>query len=67
MIKWGIAGPGIIAEKFARAVKNVSSAKLYGVASRSAERGAAFAEKHGIEKIFLGYETMARDPDVDAV
>ena len=67
MIKWGIAGPGIIAEKFARAVKNVSCAKLYGVASRSAERGAAFAEKHGIEKIFLGYEAMARDPDVDAV
>ena len=67
MIKWGIAGPGIIADKFARAVKNVDSAMLYAVASRSEERGAAFAEKHGIEKVFLGYEAMAKDPQIDAV
>ena len=48
MIKWGIAGPGIIAEKFATAVRNVDMAELYAVASRSAERGAAFAKKHGM-------------------
>ena len=67
MIRWGIAGPGIIASKFASAVKNVDTAKLYAVASRSPERGAAFAEKHGIEKVFCGYEAMAKDPCVDVV
>lgn len=67
MIKWGIAGPGIIAEKFAKAVKNVPESELYAVASRSPERGAEFAEKHGIENIFCGYEAMAKDPHVDAV
>ena len=67
MIKWGIAGPGIIVEKFAKAVKNVDSAELYAVASRSGERGAAFAEKHGVERVFLGYEAMAKDPQIDAV
>ena len=67
MIRWGIAGPGIIAEKFARAVKNVPDAELYAVASRDADRGNAFAKKHGIENIFLGYEAMAKDPLIDAV
>ena len=67
MIRWGIAGPGIIAAKFASAVKNVSVAELYAVASRSPERGRAFAEKHGIEKVFCSYKDMAKDPSVDAV
>ena len=67
MIRWGIAGPGVIAEKFVRAVKNVPDAELYAVASRDAARGNIFAEKHGIKNIFLGYEAMAKDPLVDAV
>lgn len=67
MIKWGIAGPGIIAEKFAKAVKNIPDAELYAVASRSEERGTAFAQKHKIGKIYCGYEAMAKDPQIDAV
>ena len=67
MIRWGIAGPGTIAEKFAVAIKNVTEAKLCAVASRSEERGTAFAKKHNIERVFLGYESMAKDPGIDAV
>ena len=67
MIRWGIAGPGIIASKFAVAVRNADGASLCAVASRSPERGASFAEKHGIERVFCGYEAMAQDPCVDAV
>lgn len=67
MIRWGIAGPGIIANKFAAAVKNVDGAELYAVASRSLDRGRAFADKYGIEKLYVGYESMAEDPKIDAV
>lgn len=67
MIRWGIAGPGIIAEKFAKAIKSVSEAELCAVASRSPERGKAFAERHGIKTVYCGYETMAKDERIDAV
>ena len=67
MIRWGIAGPGIIANKFAAAIKNVDKAELYAVASRSPERGSAFAEKHGIKKVCCSYEEIANDPSIDAI
>ena len=67
MIRWGIAGPGIIANKFAAAIKNVEDAELYAVASRSEERGIEFAEKYGVKTVHTGYESMANDPLVDAV
>ena len=66
-IRWGIAGPGNIANKFAKAVKNVEGAELAAVASRSAENGNAFAKKYGIENVFVGYEEMAKSDAVDAV
>ena len=65
-IKWGIVGPGNIANKFAKAIKNVDGACLWAVASRSPERGSAFAEKYEIQNIFTSYEEMA-ESDVDAV
>ena len=34
-IRWGIVGPGIIANRFANAVKNVAGAEIVAVASRS--------------------------------
>ncbi|MDO5478167.1 MAG: Gfo/Idh/MocA family oxidoreductase [Clostridia bacterium] len=66
-IRWGIAGAGGIANKFAKAVKNVDGATLAAVASRSEERGRAFGEKYGIENIFTSYEEMAKSDTVDAV
>lgn len=66
-IKWGIVGPGNIANKFAKAIKNVSGAELTAVASRSEEKGRAFAEKYNIPNVFADYEEMAVSPLVDAV
>ena len=66
-IRWGIVGPGNIARKFAKAVKNVEKAELYAVASRSVERSSAFAAEFGIPKVFSSYEEMAASPEVDAV
>lgn len=66
-IRWGIVGPGNIANKFAAAIKNVEGARLVAVAARSAEKGVAFAKKHGIDTVFEGYEAMALSCEVDAV
>lgn len=67
VIRWGIVGAGNIANKFARAIKNVEGAELVAVASTNEERGRAFAEKYGIPSLFVGYEEMARSALVDAV
>ncbi|MBR5586613.1 MAG: Gfo/Idh/MocA family oxidoreductase [Clostridia bacterium] len=66
-IRWGIAGPGTIANKFAKAVKNVEGAELVAVAARSVEKGRAFAEKYDIPEVFEGFEAMAMSDKVDAV
>lgn len=66
-IRWGIAGPGNIAAKFAKAVKNVEDAQLVAVASRSEERARKFADEYGITNIFTCYEDMAKSDMVDAV
>lgn len=66
-IRWGIVGPGSIANRFAKAVQNVDCAELVAVASRDGSRAQAFAEKHGIPHVFCGYEAMAASDLVDAV
>ena len=66
-IRWGIVGPGSIANRFALAVKNVACAELVAVTSREESRAQAFAEKHGIPNVFCGYESMAASDQVDAV
>lgn len=66
-IRWGIVGPGTIANKFAVAIKNVECAELVAVASRTEKNGREFAGKYDIENVFVGYEKMAESDLVDAV
>ena len=54
-IKWGIVGAGNIANKFAKAIKNVDGAQLTAIASRSEERGKAFADKYDVKNVFTRY------------
>lgn len=67
IIKWGIVGAGNIANKFAKAVKNVEGAELTAVASQSEGKGKAFADKYDIKNVFTSYEEMARSEFVNAV
>ena len=66
-IRWGIAGPGIIARKFAEAVKNTDCAEIVAVASKTAGKAEKFADEFGIEKYYDSYEEMASDPELNAV
>ncbi len=64
-IRWGILGPGIIAETFARCLREVPDAELVAVGSRSAERSAAFCEKYGGTP--CSYAELVADERVDVV
>lgn len=66
-IKWGIAGPGIIAQKFADAVGRLECCEITAVASKNPDRALKFAKDFGIPKAYSCYEEMAEDKEVDAV
>ena len=66
-LRWGIIGPGRIAPRLVRALSKSRRGELVAVASRNAERAAAFASEHGIGRSFGSYEALLLDPDVDVV
>lgn len=53
--RWAILGAGSIAGKFADAVSRSSDGVVAAVASRSAQRAAAFAASHGIPASYGDY------------
>lgn len=65
-LNWGILGLGNIASSFATTFAS-EDAKLYAAGSRSIEKAAEFAEKHGIEKAYGSYDELIADPEVDVV
>lgn len=66
-IRWGIVGTGRIANTFAQALKGCPDAQLYAAASRTYDKAADFADKHGFEKSYGSYEALAGDKNVDIV
>jgi predicted dehydrogenase len=65
--KWGIIGPGKIANKFAVALNLAGNASLEAVASRDAARARDFAEKFGAARSYDNYIQLAEDPAIDVV
>jgi predicted dehydrogenase len=66
-IRWGVVGPGRIAENVMGDFAHVPGARPVAVASRSADRARAFAERHGIERAHGSYADILTDPDVDVL
>jgi predicted dehydrogenase len=66
-VRWGVAGPGVIATRFAEALQLVEGGTVTAVASRSLQRANAFADKFAIGARYDDYEALANDPDVDVV
>ncbi|UAM98784.1 Gfo/Idh/MocA family oxidoreductase [Polaribacter litorisediminis] len=66
-IKWGIIGLGKIANKFATDLATLDNVELVAVASRSKKKATNFAFKHNAKKAYNSYESLAKDPEVDAV
>ncbi|MDA9344125.1 Gfo/Idh/MocA family oxidoreductase [Algibacter sp.] len=66
-INWGIIGLGNIAHKFATDLLTIEGAKLYAVASRNQEKANEFASNYNATKAYSSYESLAKDPNIDAV
>ena len=66
-LRWGVVGPGGIANGMARAMRGWSQQKIVAVGSRSQERADAYASRYGIERAYDSYEAVAEDPEVDIV
>jgi predicted dehydrogenase len=66
-IRWGVVGPGRIAEGVVADLALVEGARAVAVASRSLDRARAFAGRHGIERAYGSYAEILADPDVDVL
>jgi predicted dehydrogenase len=66
-IRWGILGPGWIAEKFIESVRAHTSQDIVAIGSRTRDRAEAFATRMGLRKAHSCYEDLVADPDVDVV
>ncbi len=65
LLRWGIIGPGRIAEKFAKDLTVVPDAKLYAVASQSGSR--QLADSFRVPSFYDNYQALAADPAVAAI
>lgn len=65
--RWGIMGTGAIARLFAKGIAASREGSLHAVASRSAAPAEAFAAEFGAARAHATYESLAADPEVDAV
>ena len=67
--RWGILGPGNIAQNFADGLAPAPSGALAAVASSSAERRASFGERNKVnaENRYATYDALLADPEIDAV
>jgi predicted dehydrogenase len=66
-IRWGVVGPGRIAENVVRDFAVVEGARAVAVASRSQARADDFAGRHGLDRAYGSYAEILADPDVDVL
>jgi predicted dehydrogenase len=66
-LRWGIMGPGWIAERFTESVQAHTNQVIAAVGSRSLARSKAFADTFGVPAAYGSYEELAESPDVDIV
>ena len=50
-----------------RPAREVDEVEVVAVAARDRTRAAAFAKKHGIEKVHESYDALLDDPEIDAI
>jgi len=66
-LRWGVIGPGWIAERFISSVRRHTRQQVLAVASRDLGRSTAFAQKHGVDRAYGSYQELLADPDIDVV
>lgn len=66
-IRWGIAGLGNIARKFAQDIQLVPGARLSAVGSRNKDKALAFGTEFGADQCFGSYDELFASDEVDVV
>jgi predicted dehydrogenase len=67
-IRWGIAGLGNIAHRFAKDLTvHVENAELFAVSARDLSRAKEFSKQYGCETSYGSYMELASDSNIDAV
>lgn len=66
-LRWGIVGTGMIAGVFTKSLEEAKYGIPGAVASRSHEKGLAFAEKHSVPTAYGAYDELFADGDIDAI
>lgn len=64
--KWATIGTGVIAQELVQALQGLGG-NLYSVANRTYEKGLAFAERYGIEKVYREIDDVFADEAVDII
>lgn len=67
MVRLGILSTASIVGRFVAASRECNNAQVIAIASRDYDRAKAFADTAGIERVHESYESLIRDPNVDAV
>ena len=65
-LNWAVIGCGVIANQMAESLA-LAGRRLAGVANRTREKAVAFAEPHGVEKVYDTVEELYADPEIDAI
>ncbi len=66
-LRFAITGTNFISDSFCDALAHTERASAVAIYSRTAARGAEFAKKHNIPRVYTDYAELLRDGDIDAV
>ncbi|MEN8790051.1 MAG: Gfo/Idh/MocA family oxidoreductase, partial [Flavobacteriaceae bacterium] len=66
-IRWGIAGLGNIAHKFAKELVQLPGCRLMAVASRNYDKASSFAQNYDTPLYFGSYQELFGCEEVDVV
>ena len=66
VIRWGIIGPGTIAQRFAANLARTTSGRLVAIGARNPNK-TGLAEAFAGARILAGYQALIGDPEVEAI
>jgi predicted dehydrogenase len=66
-LRWGVLGPGWIAERFTESLQAHTRQRVVAVGSRSSARAQDFASRYGLPTAVGSYEELVGLPDVDII
>ena len=65
-LRWGVIGCGVIANQMAEALA-AKGRHIDGVANRTHEKAVAFANKHGVARVYDTIDDLIAAPDIDVL